>query len=70
MNALHTVPVNHPAGKLSENPTAGSARSRAQSRAPHRPRDFGVGYGNSSGYASANPRRYAESWAKQPFSCW
>ena len=46
------------------------ARSRTQSRAPHRERDFGVGYGNSSGYASANRRRYAESWARQPFSCW
>ncbi len=46
------------------------ARNRAESRAPHRQRDFGVGYGNSSGYASRNLRRYAESWAKQPFSCW
>jgi hypothetical protein len=49
---------------------AQSARNRSQSRTPHRERDFGVGYGNSSGYASANPRRYADSWAKQPFSCW
>ena len=70
MNALCTVPANQPVGKLAENSTGPSARLRAQSRAPHRPRDFGVGYGNSSGYASANPRRYAESWAKQPFSCW
>ena len=49
---------------------APSARNRSQSRVPHRERDFGVGYGVSSGYASANPRRYADSWAKQPFSCW
>ena len=49
---------------------APSARNRSQSRNPHRQRDFGVGYGTSSGYASANPRRYADSWAKQPFSCW
>ena len=47
-----------------------SARNRAQSRVPHRKRDFGIGYGNSSGYASTNCRRYADSWAKQPFSCW
>jgi hypothetical protein len=46
-----------------------SAQSRSQSR-PRRERDFGIGYGSSSGYASANPRRYADSWAKQPFSCW
>lgn len=65
MNALRSTPNTHSA----ENP-APSARGRSQSRAAHRDRDFGVGYGNSSGYASANRRRYAESWAKQPFSCW
>ena len=51
-------------------PFAASARSRSIPRPPHRARDFGVGYGSSSGYASANRRRYADSWAKQPFSCW
>ena len=31
-------------------------------------RDFGVGYGRSSGYAS--PRRYALAWAGEPrFRC-
>ena len=47
-----------------------SARLRRQSRTPHRERDFGVGYGESSGYASANRQRYAQSWAQKPFSCW
>jgi hypothetical protein len=47
-----------------------SARFRRQSRTPHRERDFGVGYGESSGYASANRQRYAQSWAQRPFSCW
>jgi len=32
------------------------APSNGQSRLQHRARDFGVGYGSSSGYAS--PRRY------------
>ena len=31
----------------------------------HRERDFGVGYGNSSGYAST--RRYASNWATPRF---
>ncbi len=30
-----------------------------------RPRDFGVGYGSSSGYAS--DRRYAEDWGQDRF---
>ena len=33
----------------------------------HRERDFGVGYGNSSGYASN--RRYADSRAQTFFRC-
>ncbi|HEY0502749.1 MAG TPA: hypothetical protein VGD42_04560 [Lysobacter sp.] len=31
----------------------------------HRERDFGIGYGNSSGYAS--DRRYASNWAPPRF---
>lgn len=34
-------------------------------RHTHRERDFGVGYGNSSGYASA--RQYASNWAPPRF---
>ncbi|HEY0502748.1 MAG TPA: hypothetical protein VGD42_04555 [Lysobacter sp.] len=33
----------------------------------HRERDFGVGYGNSSGYASN--RRYADNWVQPRFRC-
>ncbi len=33
----------------------------------HRERDFGVGYGNSSGYASE--RRYAQNWMQPLFRC-
>jgi hypothetical protein len=37
-------------------------------RAVYRERETGVGYGNSSGYASE--RRYASGWAGQPrFRC-
>jgi len=33
----------------------------------HRERDFGVGYGNSSGYASH--RRYVDNWVQPRFRC-
>ncbi|GAB3359277.1 hypothetical protein [Lysobacter tyrosinilyticus] len=33
----------------------------------HRERDFGVGYGNSSGYAA--DRRYVSEWSPQRFRC-
>jgi len=50
--------------------------SARQTQAPHTPaasrtqlerreRDFGVGYGNSSGYASA--RRYTRDWGNERF---
>ena len=41
--------------------------NNAQSRHLHRERDFGVGYGNSSGYAS--DRRYTTDWAQPLFRC-
>jgi len=34
-------------------------------RQPHRTRDFGVGYGSSSGYASK--RRYTSDWSQIRF---
>lgn len=33
----------------------------------YRPRDFGIGYGSSSGYAA--PRRYADDRARMVFRC-
>ncbi len=36
-------------------------------RREYRERDFGIGYGNSSGYASN--RRYASQWAAPRFRC-
>ena len=37
----------------------------SQIRHLHRERDFGIGYGNSSGYASR--RRYTSNWAPSQF---
>ena len=41
--------------------------SRAEIAAPrrHRERDFGIGYGNSSGYGAA--RRYTSDWGNARF---
>jgi hypothetical protein len=36
-------------------------------RRERRARDFGVGYGNSSGYASS--KRYADNWGNARFHC-
>ena len=56
------------------NPSSPSAQSKAapaaqtaQVRHLHRERDFGVGYGNSSGYASN--RRYTSDWTQPLFRC-
>ncbi|NUT16518.1 MAG: hypothetical protein HOQ33_18690 [Cupriavidus sp.] len=59
MNALRPLS----SAKSSFNP-ARAAQLNAP-RSQHRERDFGVGYGNSSGYASA--RRYTSDWAPARF---
>lgn len=38
---------------------------QAPRRQPHRTRDFGVGYGSSSGYATE--RRYTSDWSQVRF---
>ena len=58
MNALRTFAA--PFAKSTKVPPAVLANARA-----HRERDFGVGYGNSSGYASN--RRYTSEWAPPRF---
>lgn len=57
---------NKPAPATARTPTA-SNRFRIAGPAWQqvRQRDFGVGYGNSSGYAS--DRRYAEDWGQDRF---
>jgi len=37
------------------------------SRREHPARDFGIGYGSSSGYASS--KRYADNWGNARFIC-
>jgi hypothetical protein len=53
------------------NPAPSTTNQAAQGADPvrhlHRERDFGVGYGNSSGYASN--RRYTTNWAQPLFRC-
>lgn len=55
------------------NPTPSANSPRASNVIPmperhvHRDRDFGVGYGNSSGYATS--RRYAQDWMQPRFRC-
>ena len=56
-------------------PTTSATRRQATQSTPRpasyrdapRNRDFGVGYGNSSGYASG--KRYATNWANVHFRC-
>ena len=61
MNATISLPT----------PTATSAKPAnvvaMPTRHVHRERDFGIGYGNSSGYASQ--RRYVSDWAQPRFRC-
>jgi len=67
MNAIHfLLPTNPNAckdAKPAANPNLQPAMVRT--RHLHRERDFGVGYGNSSGYASQ--RRYTSNWAPSHF---
>ena len=58
---------NAPAPAASRTAPAASNRFRIAGPAWQqvRQRDFGVGYGNSSGYAS--DRRYAEDWGQERF---
>jgi hypothetical protein len=61
---------NAPAGTQNASPSNKPPRAVVNAmptRHIHRERDFGVGYGNSSGYAS--PRRYAGTWAQPRFRC-
>ena len=49
------------------NRTGAASRVSAPSRPGHRERDFGIGYGNSSGYGQ--DRRYVDGGAKPMFRC-
>ena len=65
MNAYYTAnrkPVSAPAATARPYVSATSP-----SRPPRRERDFGVGYGRSSGYAME--RRYTRDWGATRFRC-
>ena len=59
MNAFFAIPTRHNAPRANVIPLP--------VRHIHRERDFGVGYGNSSGYASN--RRYAQDLMQPRFRC-
>lgn len=75
MNTLLSRTAAHPASGLAPaqvalSMTAQLPASQApspQARYEHRARDFGVGYGNSSGYASG--KRYVRDWGPARFRC-
>jgi hypothetical protein len=67
MNATRIVQNHYPAKPVPVT-SAFSARNRSESSPARRERDFGIGYGRSSGYAQ--DRCYAQSWAKMPFRCY
>jgi hypothetical protein len=48
-------------------PSVQNVQPISQARRTHRERDFGVGYGSSSGYASG--KRYTSDWAQPRFRC-
>ena len=57
-----------PATKTRRSPSKRVEAPQDARRAVYRERETGVGYGNSSGYASE--RRYAHDWVGQPrFRC-
>ena len=67
MNAKHTPfpsDPRSPTATLSGNAVAAQA---AQTRDRYRERDFGIGYGTSSGYAL--DKRYTSDWGRVRFRC-
>lgn len=65
IHAIASRPPPSPA-VLPPAPSASQPEARPV-RHLHRERDFGVGYGNSSGYASY--RRYSSNWVQPRFRC-
>ena len=61
MNTIPQIPSPQPLRQNAHANLSGNVR-------PYNERDFGIGYGRSSGYATA--RRYASPWNGQPrFRC-
>ena len=67
MNAKHTSfpsDLRTPVAMLSRNPVAAQV---VQTSSRYRERDFGIGYGASSGYAL--DKRYTSDWGRTRFRC-
>ena len=64
MNATRSL---QPTTSRQSRAVAAAVVAPAPVRHVHRERDFGVGYGNSSGYASQ--RSYVHDWAPARFRC-
>ena len=64
MNTVNFLAAHVVERRKTSRPTATTATPAARI---HRERDFGVGYGSSSGYASN--RRYADSRGQTIFRC-
>jgi len=68
MNAIHFFQATVPNSRTAAQPAdASTTPAPLRTRHLHRERDFGVGYGNSSGYASA--RRYVDNRTQPRFRC-
>ena len=69
MNAYRFATSNpsSPRFNLNANASRQSTAANTPSRPPHRQRDFGVGYGTSSGYASN--RSYVSNTVVPLFRC-
>ena len=66
MNAMTHLQPSTSNARNSSNLSASAVVVPMPTRHTHRERDFGVGYGNSSGYASTR-RQYASNWAPPRF---
>lgn len=62
---MHVLPASAPA--LQHAPALVAAAIAQSARRERRERDFGVGYGTSSGYAAT--RRYVRDWGLARFRC-
>ena len=60
----HLSPSRHPSSSCRATPVV-PVPQPARPHREYRKRDFGVGYGNSSGYASG--KQYARSWGELQF---
>jgi hypothetical protein len=62
-----TIQHSHPNPSFPRAPVAPTVPVVANAYRKYPARDFGVGYGTSSGYASS--KRYAKDWGNARFQC-